>query len=178
MSNLGWSFSSYLNGEVKGLQDPGQNFFNGSYIKSLAREIAQNSLDAVEKGKPAMIEFSSFSIDKHQVPNYDELIDAFTKVKHTWRNQKDPKTSKFVEQGIEVLSSNTIRCLRISDFNTSGLTGINEAWGGNWNSLVKSSGASDKSSTSGGSFGIGKFATFVFSDIITVYYSTLNKDGE
>jgi len=178
MSNLGWSFSSYLNGEVKGLQDPGQNFFNGSYIKSLAREIAQNSLDAVETGKPAIIEFSSFSINKLQVPNYDELIDAFTKVKYTWRNQKDPKTSKFVEQGIEVLSSNTISCLRISDFNTSGLTGINDAWGGNWNSLVKSSGASDKSSTSGGSFGIGKFATFVCSDIKTVYYSTLNKDGE
>ena len=178
MNNLGWSFSTYLNGEVKGLQDPGQNFYNDSYIKSLAREIVQNSLDAVEHGKPAIIEFSSFELSKSDVPNYDELISAFQKVKHTWRGQKDPKTSKFVDQGIEVLSSNKIRGLRISDFNTSGLTGINEAWGGNWNSLVKSSGASDKSSTSGGSFGIGKFATFVCSDIKTVYYSTINKDGE
>lgn len=178
MSKLGWNFSTYLNGEVKGLQDPGQNFYNDSFIKSLAREIAQNSLDAVVDGKHAIIEFSSFSISREDVPNFDQLMDSFKKVKQTWRNQKDPKTAKFVEQGLEILNSKKIRCLRISDFNTSGLTGVNDSWGGNWNSLVKSSGASDKSATSGGSFGIGKFATFVCSDVKTVYYSTKNKDGQ
>jgi hypothetical protein len=178
MNNIGWSFSTYKNGEVKGLQDPGQNYFSGSLIKSLAREITQNSLDAVEDGKQAIVEFSSFLISKDEVPNFEELIDAYHKVKRTWRNQRDPKTSKFVDRGIEVLSSREIQCLRISDFNTSGLTGVNNDWGGNWISLVKSSGASDKSSISGGSFGIGKYATFACSEINTVYYSTINVDGE
>ena len=38
-------------------------------------------------------------------------------------------------------------------------------------------GASDKSGTAGGSFGIGKFAPFACSDFRTVFYSTLDKDG-
>ena len=47
-----------------------------------------------------------------------------------------------------------------------------------WRSLVKSSGISDKKTIDGGSFGLGKNATFVCSKFRTVFYSTLDRDNK
>lgn len=69
-------------------------------------------------------------------------------------------------------------CLRISDFNTTGLVGVSGDDKSPWRYLVHGSGISDKSSTSGGSKGIGKFATFVCSHFNTVFYSTVTEKGE
>ena len=68
--------------------------------------------------------------------------------------------------------------MRISDFNTIGLTGSGEEINTNWTNLTKSSGASDKKGTAGGSYGIGKYAPFACSDFSTVFYSTYNIDEE
>lgn len=68
--------------------------------------------------------------------------------------------------------------MRISDFNTTGLLGSAEEYNSPWTNLTKSSGASDKVGSQGGSFGIGKFAPFACSDLRTVFYSTKDKDGE
>lgn len=68
--------------------------------------------------------------------------------------------------------------MRISDFNTIGLTGTHGEINTNWTNLTKSSGASDKKGTAGGSYGIGKYAPFACSDFSTVFYSTYNEDEE
>lgn len=72
----------------------------------------------------------------------------------------------------------TITCLRISDFHTTGVTGAktNEQSTPFYN-LTKGSGVSDKVGSSGGSKGIGKFASFVVSTTNTVFYSTRANDG-
>lgn len=72
-----------------------------------------------------------------------------------------------------------IKCLRISDFHTSGLEGVlsNDAEKPFY-LLTKGSGISYKGSGAGGSKGIGKYAAFVNSNINTVFYSTYNKDNE
>ena len=41
-----WSFISNQGGEIKGINDSGVATFRGTPLKSLAREICQNSLDA------------------------------------------------------------------------------------------------------------------------------------
>ena len=69
-------------------------------------------------------------------------------------------------------------CLRISDFNTTGLVGVSGGDNTPWHYLVHGSGISDKGATSGGSKGIGKFATFVNSHFNTVFYSTKTEKGE
>ena len=71
-----------------------------------------------------------------------------------------------------------ITCLRISDFNTTGLVGVSGGDNTPWHYLVHGSGISDKGATSGGSKGIGKFATFVNSHFNTVFYSTKTEKGE
>lgn len=41
-----WNFPSNNHGKVKGISDSGVETFQGTPLKSLAREICQNSLDA------------------------------------------------------------------------------------------------------------------------------------
>ena len=67
--------------------------------------------------------------------------------------------------------------MRISDFNTTGITGSREKKSSNWIDLVKSSGVSNKTGTAGGSYGIGKNAPFASSELRIVYYRTLDKDN-
>ena len=67
--------------------------------------------------------------------------------------------------------------LRISDFNTKGLLGSDKDKDSDWMNLVKASGSSDKSESAGGSFGIGKYATFTCSAMRTVFYNTLDING-
>ena len=81
----------------------------------------------------------------------------------------------FLENARNLLKKDTVRCLRISDFNTTGLTGV----GGKstpWQNLVKNRGVSDKPSSATGSFGIGKDAAFACSQLRTVFYNTVNID--
>ena len=76
------------------------------------------------------------------------------------------------------MNAEKIPFLRISDYNTTGLCGSDGEYNTPWCNLTKSSGASDKAGTSGGSFGIGKYAPFACSSFRTVFYSTLDKDGK
>ena len=84
---------------------------------------------------------------------------------------------KFFKHILEAMRKRGISCLRISDFNTTGLTGSHEEYNSPWCNLTKSSGASDKSGGAGGSFGIGKFAPYACSVLRTVFYSTSDTEG-
>ena len=89
-----------------------------------------------------------------------------------------PQISKQLQEMKRMIQKEEIDCLRISDFNTTGLLGVTGGDNTPWHYLVHGSGLSDKSETSGGSKGIGKFATFVTSNFNTVFYSTKTTDGE
>lgn len=63
-----------------------------------------------------------------------------------------------------------LNVLRISDFNTKGLEGADTGdYKSSWGRLVKCNGASNQNSTAGGSYGIGKSASFLCSDLRTVF---------
>ncbi|MBO1912371.1 hypothetical protein J4G37_47185, partial [Microvirga sp. 3-52] len=68
--------------------------------------------------------------------------------------------------------------MKISDYNTTGLAGSEKLRGTDWHRLIKVVGESDKEDTSGGAFGIGKYATFVCSDLKAVFYSSLDESGK
>ena len=173
-----WNFPSNNYGQIFGIADSGVETFKGTPIKSLAREICQNSLDAaLENGKPTHIEFKTFDIDPRKIPDYSSLEDALKRALDFWSQQQSTKAKNFFKQALAVIHKPTITCLRISDFNTSGLVGSREEYNSPWCNLTKSSGASDKSGSHGGSFGIGKFAPYACSALRTVFYSTSDKDG-
>lgn len=172
-----WNFPSNNYGQIFGIADSGVETFKGTPIKSLAREICQNSLDAALKnGKPTHIVFKIFEIAPSQIPDHSNLEDALKRALDFWSQQQSTQAKNFFKQALDVMHKPTITCLRISDFNTTGLVGSREEYNSPWCNLTKSSGASDKSGSHGGSFGIGKFAPYACSALRTVFYSTSDKD--
>jgi len=173
-----WSFPSNNSGEIKGFNDSGIATFSSKAYASLAREICQNSLDAAQTDKTVRLEFSKFFLPKTKLSDYKNFrsaVEACYNQTLYYKNDKKPR--KFFRNCLDVLDSQNIIFLRISDFNTTGLTGSNKHYNTNWINLVKGSGSSDKGEQAGGSFGIGKSAPFVCSSLRTVFYSTLDIEG-
>ncbi len=171
-----WRFPSNDYGEKKGINDSGVSLFRGTPLRSLAREICQNSLDAA-RAKTVTVEFNAFDINTNSLPGHADLKDVFERCASFWGDQKSVTTKNFFANAIDKISDTTIHMLRISDFATAGLTGSREEVNTNWTNLTKSSGVSDKKGTAGGSFGIGKYAPFACSDFSTVFYSTYDEEG-
>lgn len=166
-----WRFPFSNGGEKRGLNDSGIEIFNDNPIKSLAREICQNSLDAVLKNKTAIVEFNTFSIDADEFPDKVGFKSILEDCYDYCKDNKNPKTPAFFKNALFRIDNRKINMLRISDFNTTGLKGSD------WDNLVNSSGASEKAEGKGGSFGIGKNAPFACSEFRTIFYSTLDIDG-
>ena len=150
--------------------------YRGTLFSSLAKEVCQNSLDArLDASVPVTVEFSKFQIKTKNIPGYAKLSEALNTCLHF---ETDQKSRIFFENACARMNDKNIDILRISDFNTTGLTGSKEPYAVNpWQSLIKSSGISDKQGAMGGSYGIGKSAPFACSDIRTVFYISYDTEG-
>lgn len=168
-----WNFPATIGGTITSYSNAGLETFRGNPLKSLTREIIQNSLDAIrDSDQPVIVEFSSFQIDSNQFPGRDEMINNFQLCKDTWRESNE-KIEGFIKEGLKILTDEKINFLRISDFNTGGLEGAKDGrLGSPWSSLVREEGSSNKKKSSGGSFGIGKAAPFLNSKLRTLFYSS------
>lgn len=89
-----WRFPSNDHGENKGINDSGVATFRGTPLKSLAREICQNSLDAA-KEENVRVDFNVFSIPTEEVPGIDMLKNAFSRCLEFWGIQKAITTKEF-----------------------------------------------------------------------------------
>lgn len=181
MSNINkWRFPSNGYAATNGLDTADLETFRSDVNAALAREITQNSIDARNQSidKPVKIEFKTFKIQKNEIPGYTDLIENINHCIDYWNDYGSLKTVTSLKEMLKELKRDQITCLRISDYNTIGLLGISKNDNSHWNNLIHGSGVSEKSSTSGGSKGIGKFATFVNSHFRTVFYSTYTEDNE
>ena len=175
---IGWSFPSSNFGTLNGIGEAGIETFKGTPYKSLAREICQNSLDAKDgSGKPVIVEFSCSQEDTSCFHDYHTLSSAIDSCLTFWKRNNNKKTVEFFDKAKKLAEKKTIPVLRISDFNTEGLTGSDEDYNTPWQNLVKASGVSDKNENDGGSFGIGKSAPFACSNLRTVFYATRDING-
>lgn len=174
-----WRFPGNNNTTDQGLDTADMETFKKDAISSLARELCQNSIDAKRKNAngPVKMVFKSFEISKYDIPQRDSIVAQIEACQQTWSKQK--KISTALSKMHDQINKDKIVCLRISDFNTTGLIGVESGEDNTpWHYLVHGSGLSDKGETSGGSKGIGKFATFVASHFNTVFYSTKTENGE
>lgn len=164
--------------DLKGLNEPGAETFKDNCIKGLAREICQNSLDArspnVPNDQPVIVEFHRFKTGQDAFPGKEEMIEVLNNAKAFWEKRSNKKTTKFFQDALDEMSQSEYCWMRISDFNTCGLIGTKAEIDDStpWNNLVLSSGVSEKEGDEGGSFGIGKFATFPCSSLRTCFYAT------
>ena len=176
-----WFFTDNPADKTVGYNKGSNDEFAGQPHKSLAREICQNSLDVpVDSTKPVVVEFHSFDISPDIIPGIDQLKDALKKESDYFANtnKNNNITKEFTANAVKELSADKVTCLRISDFNTTGVTGSDKRKGSNWANLIKGEGNSDKESSQGGSKGMGKIAAFVVSNARTVFYSTSAIDGK
>ena len=162
-------------GQEVGISEGGIEHFTGKLVESLCKEILQNSLDARESNQKVKVKFELMKINKKYIPEIDSLIRVINSCLDYWKGNS--KTCKILKKSLESIQNEEIEVLRISDYGTCGLTGSNKERDSNFFNLVKSSGTSSKGGQAGGSFGIGKFAPFACSYPRTIFYSTLDREG-
>jgi len=162
-------------GQEVGISEGGIEHFTGKLVESLCKEILQNSLDAKRDKERVIVKFELLKIDKKEIPEIEALKKTLRSSIEYW--SENEKAIKVLKKGEKSITSEKITVLKISDFGTCGLTGAKKTRNSNFYNLVKSSGASSKGGQAGGSFGIGKFAPFACSFPRTVFYSTLDVDG-
>lgn len=171
-----WRFPGNNYTQDQGIDTPDMETFAQDPIASLARETCQNSIDAKIEGQTAKIHFKTFDIMKEDIPGIERIekeIDSC--MEYRQNNKKIYETLRGMK---DQLDTGRIHCIRVSDYNTIGLAGVSKTDDSPFFLLTKGTGISDKSGSKGGSKGIGKFASFVASSFNTVFYSTLNLQGE
>lgn len=161
-------------GEEEGINDAGIETFGGDIGYYVARECAQNAIDASKNGI-VELHFNLEYAEKEIFPCISELQKVMSKCKQYWSN--DTKAVIAFDAAIDALSKKKISILKISDYGTTGLTGGDFERSEKWYSLVRSSGACNKTGTAGGSFGIGKYAPFAASILRTIFYHTRTENG-
>lgn len=172
---------------MEGINNGNIETYKNNPMLSLTKEELQNStdnaaLDENGKSKTVTVEFSDFEINPAcdlLEFQYFKIRDVFTEEKRFWSAymENDKKVVEFFDNALNIIRKPTMRCMRISDFNTTGLTGVYSQKSSPWNNLVMNVGVSDKEGNKGGSFGIGKDAAFASSQLRMVFYSTLNEEG-
>jgi hypothetical protein len=166
-----WAFPHGRDLTPRGANDPSINSFLDNVIDSLTREVIQNSLDAKikENNNPVEITFDFDEISTRDIPGIDEIYDtALPLAEEFWRKKENIGTLEYLKSFREVLGSDKIRVLKISDFNTYGLNDKS------YDALVLGNGYTEKiDDNAAGSKGIGKAAPFANSDLRLVFYNTV-----
>ena len=166
-----WVFPHGKDLTPRGVNDPAINSFLDNVIDSLTREVIQNSLDAKirENNNPVIVSFEFSKIKTNDIPKINRISEfALPKAEEFWRKKGNAGTRDYLNSFREVLESDEIRVLKISDFNTYGL---NER---SYDALVLGNGYTEKiDENAAGSKGIGKAAPFAISDLRMVFYNTV-----
>lgn len=182
MNNLVLKMPRTESDRCDGINDGNIETYKNQLMLSLTKEELQNSADNAEiengKRKKVFVEFHDFYIPSKDIPDLETIKRVFQEERDFWDEYlvTDKKAVEFFDNAISLLNKDKIRCMRISDSNTTGLTGITGKCSTPWKNLVKNRGVSDKDQSATGSFGIGKDAAFACSELRTVFYSTKNID--
>ncbi len=174
---LFWFFPSTGHGEDDGFSDSLLEYFQGDHEKYIAREAIQNSVDARDDYSiPVSVVFERLSVPVSDLPGHAEFLDRLKRCLTFVAGQE--KAEKFFNSAIALMQGKNLPVLKISDFNTKGLSGGDKEVGGNWYRLVRAAGTSSMKGVGGGSFGIGKGAPIAASELRTVFYSSVNDKNE
>ena len=177
IDNYGFYFEKQGRSGEEGPIDPSQQYFEGSHAgDAVVRETGQNTLDNPGKDidGPIRMEFELATMRTKDIPGIEELCDHFKSVATQTENQQGHDR---MVKAAELAMEDDIQVLRISDYNTTGLTGSEAlaAKGSPLSRLTRGKGGS-LDDERGGSFGIGSAVGPMASDLCTVFYTSLPED--
>src|SRR5690625_6093675 len=154
-----WYFAPSNGGQTSGLNDSGVSYFASDPVRSITKETLQDSIDALHPShNKIIVKFDMFEITKYKIPGYNDLLKSFNNGFKHWKHHVE--TKRFFKEGLDYLQKEKIPVLSIKDYQTIGLSKVGNKKTGGWYTLILSSGVTEKSSTEGGSYGIGKNAPF------------------
>ena len=175
-SKISLQFLSNESEEDEGLGHAGIETYRSKPYAGAARETGQNSRD-VAVSLPVRLSFDALEIPFTQVPAAARLNETVGRCLAEANDDKREKEKAFFEHAKTLLAMDTLKVLRIADYNTTGARGPAAMKGTPFYSLTRANGVSAKDrEDSGGSYGIGKNAAFAISDLRTVFYSTIYYD--
>ncbi|ULQ50973.1 hypothetical protein [Flavihumibacter fluvii] len=183
MNNKLWWGSLLKEKGWEGLNNAAINSFNSNVINSFVREIIQNSNDARRKDSttgiklPLKVSIAYRTVLKEDLIYLDQFVNIFEKMSQSNSNKQH---KQFFNNGFEAIRGNDkIKMFVYEDYNTTGLSGSDNDPECSFNSCILSEGTSVKGdNNAGGSYGIGKNSIYGFSKVRTVFYSSLNGEGE
>jgi len=163
-----------------GPSDAGAEHFAGNLMAHLARECAQNAIDARKGNQPITLKFKLEQIKANDIPEFTGGLSQAWDASAAWWGENGNAYPNVFSPAKAMKSAPVVPVLVISDSNTKGLEGINihnDEAGKSWTNLVKSTGVANSNKGAGGAFGIGKMAPFACSALRTVFYQTCSQDG-
>src|SRR3989338_2980391 len=174
-----YHFGKTDGGDVAGFNDPvAANFaYEENLTDSLIREAIQNIIDAKLPGKnPVRAEFDLENFPIRELPNPERLEKIFRKCADYAEKRGVLHAAKHYRAQADILKSGiSVSLLRISDYNTCGLTGDTED--GRWFMFMRGVGFNAGEAWAGGAFGLGKGAFFANSLFRTIFVSTVTDEG-
>ena len=174
---LRYEFAPASGGDVDGPKGGDVSSFIGSVPYHLARESVQNSIDAVvDKEKPVKMKFSLHQINARDIPNWKKLKEISKNCSKFW-SEKPMAKRLFGSIYKKIDNNEKIPLLKISDYNTKGLTGGDYDQEGNYFNFLKSSGSTSKTEGStAGSYGLGKGAYYNASNFRMIFAISVPND--
>lgn len=176
MSNEDYGFFFEKQGlsGYEGPIDPSQQYFEGSHADhAVVRETGQNTLDNPGKYANGRIrmEFELATMATNEIPGIENLRIHLDAVADQTKGQEGHER---MVRAATLAKEETISVLRISDFNTTGLTGSEsvDSIDSPLSRLTRGKGGSTDDER-GGSFGIGSAVGPMASDLCTVIYTSL-----
>ncbi|WP_286694897.1 hypothetical protein [Spongiibacter sp. UBA1325] len=176
-SEYGFYFEKQgLSGE-EGPIDPSQQYFEGAHADhAVVRETGQNTLDnrGTSAVGPIQMEFELTTMATRDIPGIEGLREHLDAVAEQTVNQQGHDR---MEAAARLAKEEAIPVLRISDYNTTGLTGSEalSSSGSPLSRLTRGKGGSSDDER-GGSFGIGSAVGPMASNLCTVLYTTMPED--
>lgn len=165
-----------LSGE-EGPIDPSQQYFEGSHADhAVVRETGQNTLDnrGTNAEGPIRMEFELTTMATRDIPGIEGLQKHLEAVAEQTESQQGHDRMVLAAS---LAKEETIPVLRISDYNTTGLTGSEDlsSSGSPLSRLTRGKGGSSDDER-GGSFGIGSAVGPMASNLCTVLYTSMPED--
>jgi hypothetical protein len=171
-----WFFETTKN-TLSGANDPIHETFRANPYYSIVRESIQNSMDVrLDESKPVEVRFEVITINQ---PEHPQLFSLKDHIKSCLEFHAGNKQAEDLYTGmLKYLDENSsVKILKVSDYNTKGMHYDPDDHLCPFTSFM-GEGISSKSSGSGGSFGFGKGAYYVPSELRTILVSTMVENGE
>ena len=164
-----WTFQP--NTYWHGWDETGLSIFGGQPVRSIVREVIQNSLDAKsEESERVKVRFELLSVQREMVPGADTITDILGLCLEASEDESEDSQAE-VREAYEYSKRRNFPVLSCTDFGTTGMAGPYKK-GNAFYTYMNSKGSSPGDSKRAGSHGHGKDAPLVNSALRTIFASS------